>query len=125
MTDTFRLHGELACTPARSVSSLEAEVLALLDESLYLAEKLVTVVELDGDAPVSVQFGSLAGANVVLLRATGGKVRARVTSADGSAQAIPVDPLLIQISQAVPVTAIDLTRLAGIVTTVQVFLGEL
>lgn len=70
-------------------------------------------VDLGTDAPESIAFGDLTNAHVVWLKATGGKVRARLTSADGAQQAIPVDPVLILVSRTVPITAIDLTRVSG------------
>lgn len=72
-------------------------------------------VDLATDSPESVAFGDLAsGANVVLLQVTNrGKVRARLTSADGTQQAVPVDGLLVLVTQSVPITAIDLMRVSG------------
>lgn len=125
MSDVFRLAGEYSAVP--SVFELGVpqapEVLAPFLARLYLDAKLVSRVSLTGDAPVSVAFGSLAAANVVVLQANG-KVRARLTSSDGSLQALPVDPLLILITSAVSITAIDLTRLPGVNSEVSVFLGE-
>jgi hypothetical protein len=92
---------------------------------LSLTRKDLDSVVLSADAPLSVSFGSgVVSAAVVILKATGGKVRARLTSADGSQQAVPVDDLLVLISQSVPITAIDLTRVPGVLTTVDVFLGQ-
>lgn len=99
------------------------EVLAQLEEGLYLTDKVVGSYTLGSDSPVSVSLGSLTGAHVVILRASS-KVRARLTSSDGGAQSAPVDPLLVLISSAVAVTALDLTRLPGVSTEVSVFLGE-
>lgn len=80
--------------------------------------------ELTDDSPVSVPLAALAKAHVVFLHVTGGKVRARLTSADGSSQAIPVDPVLYVQSESVPFTALDLTRAAGTHVTVRVLLAE-
>lgn len=70
-------------------------------------------VLLGTDTPEAIAFGDLTGAHVVLLKATGGKVRARLTSTDGSQQAVPVDDVLFLVSRSVPITAIDLTRVVG------------
>lgn len=72
------------------------------------------------DSPESIAFGDLTNAHVIWLKVTGGKVRARLTSADGSQQAIPVDNLLVLVSRTVPVTAIDLTRVAATADTPRV-----
>lgn len=94
-------------------------------EQLNLVQKDYDTLVLAADAPVSVSFGGgVTAASVVILKAVGGKVRARVTSADGSTQAVPFDSLLILISRTVPITAIDLMRVPGMATTVDVFLGQ-
>lgn len=93
-------------------------------EDVSLKRKLVTEMTLLADAPAAVNFGALANAHVIYIRATGGKVKARITSADGATQAVPVDPHFSLVSLLVPVTAVDLTRQAGVSTSVSVFLGE-
>ena len=125
MSDVFRLRGEFSAAPAvfELGVSQAPEILAPLLHSLYIVRRLNTVVQLDGDTPVSVSFGSLTGAHVLILQSTS-KVRARLTSADGSAQSAPVDPLFVLISLAVPLTALDLTRQASVASVVNVFLGE-
>ncbi len=77
-------------------------------------------VVLTDDNPKSISFADLPSAAMVFLRATGGKVRARLTSPDGAAQAAPVDPVHFTISMSAPFTAIDLTRVAGSGATVRV-----
>lgn len=86
----------------------------------------VTQVDLDTDSTKVVNFGDLAQAELVYIRAFGGKVRARFTSADGIDQAVPVDPTCILFCSREPITALDLTRVAGAGTTVKVkvLLGE-
>lgn len=125
MADVFRLTGEFSAAPAVFELGVpqDPEVLGALLQSLYLQRKLNTRVSLTGDSPVSVNFESLASAHVILLQATA-KVRVRLTSTDGSQQAVPAGPLAILINDAVPVTALDLTRLPGVNTEVHVFLGE-
>lgn len=97
-----------------------------ITSSLSLTRKDFDTVVLDADAPVDVNFGSgVTEAAVVVMKATGGKVRARLTSADGSQQSVPVDDLQVVVSQSVPFTAIDLTRVPGVSTSVDVFLGQI
>lgn len=124
MADIFQLSGSYVVTPASGFPSGDPVIEALLDESMVLSKKQVLTIELDTDSPESVPFGDLAGANVIIVRAYGGKVRARYTSTDGAAQAVPVDPLDIKISSSVPITALDLTRVSGAGTvTARVLLG--
>jgi hypothetical protein len=123
MSSVFRLLGSYTADPAGS-SSLQSAVGTPLDVTADLAAKHVDEIELDSDATVGVAFGGLDSAEIVILEAIGSKVVARLTSADGAVQSIPVDPLLILISKGAPITAIDLTRKAGEASTVGVFLGS-
>lgn len=125
MTDRFQLKGSYS-TSVLSGSPLSggAQVGAQLDEHLQLGKKAISELSLDGDAPVTVDLCGMAVAHVVILRTNARHVTARVTSADGTTQSIPVNPLAVIISKNVPVTALDLTRAPGVSTTVNVFLGE-
>lgn len=124
MSDQFLLSGGYTTTPLGSPLSFAAGVEAVINEPLTIKAKVLGEKILTVDTPVVVDFGTLAAAHVVLLKAVGGKVKARLTSADGATQAVPFDTYFILMSDSVPITAIDLTRLTGIETTVRVFLGE-
>ncbi len=94
-------------------------------EELTLATKNYDEPDLLVDTPVPVQFGAVTNASVVIISTVNGaRITALITSADGVAQAIPVDDTLILICRSAPVTAIDLTRLPATATKVKVFLGE-
>lgn len=86
-----------------------------LDGSVQAGSVLLTT-----DSPESIAFGDLTSAHVIWLKVAGGKVRARLTSADGTQQAIPVDDWLALVTRTVPVTAIDLTRVAASADTPRV-----
>lgn len=124
MADVFTLAGSYSVEPASGSPSGDPEIATPLEEAVNIDEKSVVKMVLASDSPAAVAFGAITNAHIVFIRARGGKVRVRLTSADGSQQSVPADPLLLVISQTVPITAIDLTRLAGVETTVQVFLGE-
>lgn len=124
MADSFKLTGGYEVTPLSNPLSFAASIAAPINEARTMKAKTLTDVLLDADAPEAVAFGDVANANVVILKAIGGKVTAAITSADGNAQAIPFDTYLILMSETVPVTAITLTRVAGTETTVRVFLAE-
>lgn len=123
MADAFKLIGGYSVTPLGSALSFAPLMEATINEPKSIKAKQVSEQVLAADAPVAVDFGGVVNAHVVILKATG-KVRARVTSADGAAQSIPFDTYLILMSDSVPVTAVDLTRVAGAETTVRVFLAE-
>lgn len=123
MADLFRLLGSFEVVPFSSASGA-ATVKSPITEEVTLNFKAIQRVNLTADAPVAVDFCGLTNAHVVILATTGGKVSARFTSADGATQAIPVDDFFALVSRSVPITALDLTRVAGTLTTVDIFLGE-
>lgn len=124
MPDAFKLTGSYEATPLSNPLSFAPSVVAPINESKQVKAKEVGEVLLSTDSPVAVAFGGVVNANIIILKAIGGKVRARLTSTDGSTQAVPFDTYLILMSDSVAVTAIDLTRVAGTETTVRVFLAE-
>jgi hypothetical protein len=79
---------------------------------------------LTSDAAVAVSIPGASNINVVVIRTVGGKVKARISSSDGATQAVPVDPYMSLITESVNITALDVTRVAGQETNVQIFLGE-
>jgi hypothetical protein len=130
MADTFAIDGSWTCEPrSTGQQSSDPSLDAPLAERVALEAKEQGTYTLSSAAVVPVSLGGIdlaVGAAVVMLRAVGGKVKARLTSADGAVQCVPVDPLCIVISGSVPFTAIDLTRDPGISTAVvvKVFLGQ-
>jgi hypothetical protein len=96
----------------------------VIDESAQITNKELGYYDLTADAAQVVSFGGCAHGNVLVVKALGGKVRLRITSADGSQQAVPVDSFLVLISLSVPFTAVDITREAGVETFVQTFIGQ-
>lgn len=125
MADTFQLSGSYCVQPASGFPSGDPAIEAALSESLVLKNKQSLSVTLDDDPVESVAFGDMTNAHVIVIRLQGGKAKARFTSADGSTQAIPVDPFLTVISSSVPFTALDLQRVSGSTTVyARIFLGE-
>jgi len=122
--DEFLLSGSYTTTPLSGEYSLTPSFTAPIDERIVLLYKSSQEYDLAVDTPVAVPFPGMTGANVVILKAVGGKVKARLTSADGTTQAIPFDSYLILMSLAYPITALDLTRTPATPTNVQVFLGQ-
>ena len=125
------IRGSILAVPpvaALAVSGDLAEV-GPLDERILVQAKSNLRVTLPDNNPFSIPVlrsaGGVcaAGAHVLIVSSTA-KVTAYVTSADGAAQAIPVDGYLALISRTVPVTQLELSRVAGASTTCQVFLAE-
>lgn len=125
MSDLFVLAGSYSTTPQVGSPSGIASIPAPIDEEQILTAKHYDTIPLSVDTPVAIQFGGVTNAHVVIVKVTGGKVRVRLTSTDGAAQAVPVDSFFAAISQSVPVTAIDLTRSPGVASVVDVFLGQI
>ena len=124
MSDAFKLIGSYEVTPLSNPLSFAVSSVAPINESIQLKAKESTDVLLTVDSAVAAPFGGVTNAHIVILKAVGGKVKARITSADGATQSVPFDTYFILMSESVPVTAIDLTRVAATPTTVRVFLAE-
>lgn len=126
MSTQQELKIEGAITIANPVGSPSGQptVLLTLEEKVFLKRVLATNVTLDSDALTPVSIGPLAGVNFLSIRASGGYVRVRITSSQGTSQSIPVDPCLILQSDDLDITAIDLLRETTVDTEVYIVLGE-
>lgn len=124
MADTFSLQGTYTATPASGSPSADPQITAPINENMTLANEIVSQITLSVDGPVALPVDSLAGVNVVILKSVGGKVIARFTSADGTAQAIPVDSFLALTSANADITAISVERVPATSTVVKYFLGQ-
>ena len=124
MAKTYTLNGEWSAAPTVGVPTGEPSVLAPLRESIALSRVSSQEFDLSSDSAVSVNLNGLTEIHVLSIKTVGGKVRAQLTSADGTTQSVPVDSVLVLISSSVPVTALTLTRVAGTSTKVHLFMGE-
>lgn len=126
MASIFHLDGSYSVCPASGFCSGDPSIDACLDEQLVLKAVHVESFELTSSSPVIINFGNVTNAHVVVIRVYGAHVKATLTSADGTNQSVPVDPLFVEISMSVPITALTLTRDSGSTfnTTVKLLLGE-
>lgn len=125
MADSFQLSGSYVTNPLVPGTTGTASICASIAETLSLTRKDFDSILLDVDTPIPASFASgVTAAAVVIAKATGGKVRMRITSADGALQSVPVDSLAVIFAGSVPITAIDFTRVPGTQTTVDLFLGQ-
>lgn len=124
MSDQFNLSGSYQTQPLGGISSGNPTLVAPINESMILTEKSLDTLMLTVDTPVAVSFGGVTNANAIVMRAVGGPVTVRLTSAAGATQSVPMDEYFSVLTSTVPVTAIDLTRSPGVLTTVTVFLGQ-
>ena len=124
MADTYLLSGSWDVQPSGGIFvSGCPDITTPINETLQLGQKQLFETTLTVDSPVVVDFGGVVDASVVFISCDR-KVRARLTSSDGTDQAIPVDGLFQLIARTVFVTALDLTRVVGQDTKVKVFLGQ-
>ena len=124
MADVFAITGSYSATPASGSPSGDPIITSALDERQMLATEQYSQLTLTSDTPAALPFGGLTEATALIVKVVGGKVRVRITSADGSQQAVPVDSFLALMSASVPLTAVDVTRTAGVQTIVRYFLGQ-
>lgn len=121
---TLELSGSLSLKPPVGTPSGQPSTIATFSEKVSLERQLSANYTLTVDTAVSVTITPLTGVNFLMVKASGGELRVRITSSDGTTQAIPVDSLLVLISNTVDITAIDLLREAGIETEVFLVLGQ-
>jgi len=125
MADKFQLIGSWGTTPQTSslLASGLPSILAPISESVSLSQKNPDDYTLTVDGAVPIAFGGVTNAHVVVIFCDR-KIKVRLTSADGATQSVPVDGMLLLISETVPFTAIDMTRVAAQETRVKTFLGQ-
>lgn len=125
MAKLFTLSGSWTVAPPGSVASGVISAAVQLDERLSVGdESFGSPVTLSSDAPVSVPVPASGGAAVLCLKVTSGaEIVARITTAAGTTQIVPVDSFLLLESRTSPITALTLTRTPATATTVEVFLG--
>lgn len=85
--------------------------------------KAVGQIDLSGDSPVALALDGMTPNVIAVYSAS--KIVVRLTCADGTQQAISVDPWLHLVSISTPYTAIDFTRVSGVAGSVAVFLGSI
>src|SRR5579859_1042522 len=118
------LSGSYTTQPQAFPPSAAQNVGSPISETSYLQHYSADTLDLTVDTPVVLPYAGLTNCHFMYFKTVGGKVRVRITSADGSQQAIPVDSLLILYCASVPVTAIDFTRVTGTATSVTYLIGE-
>jgi len=124
VADTFVLNGNYSSQPTLGNPSASPTILTPLLESMQLGNQAVKFYQLQSPTPtVTDVVLDFANVNVLVVKVVGGHVRVRITSSDGSQQAIPVTDLLFLMTET-NITAIDLLQDAGMLIEVQLFLGQ-
>lgn len=120
MAQQLTIEGALVISEAVGDYQGQSQVTNTIAEKMSILQYQNTVYVLSADSAQTVALGALTEINVLQIRVVGNKVRVRITSSDGTSQAIPVDSFLCIVSDSVSITAVDLTRTAGSETTVYV-----
>jgi len=126
VSETFALRGYISVTQGPVATPTgDFGLTALLESTLTLSKKHAATVSLDADAVEVISLGDIATADVlVITNVTGGQIVVRITTAAGATQIVPVTDTLLLISTTSPITAIDMQRVAGVVTTCNILVGE-
>jgi hypothetical protein len=120
MAQQLTIEGALVIKEAVGDYQGQSQVTNTIAEKMSILQYQNTVYVLSADSAQTVALGALSAVNVLQIRVVGNKVRVRITSSDGTSQAIPVDSFLCIVTDSVSITAVDLTRTAGSETTVYV-----
>jgi hypothetical protein len=121
--DTFKLSGHLSIRPPPAIVVTDFTIENDVLEQVSVTKKLAGRMTLDADGPEVLNLADMTAVHVVQIKVDQ-KVVVRLTSADGSVQAIPVDPYLLLISRLVGFTAITVERLPNVATSVQFVLAQ-
>lgn len=118
---TLQIDGDTVYLPSDADVSAPSQPWPL-DERISLSSyKVIAPLSLLADGPIAL---ALDGLSVNALRVqTNNPITMRITTAAGTTQVIPVDPLAVIVSLTVPITAIDFTRQSGVATEVVVSIG--
>ena len=125
MSSQLTISGSYVIAPLTGASANgEPTISTPFDEMIITDRSTLVELRLTSDVAVSVAFGGVDEAVFVAIHASGGKVSATLTSADGTDQIIPVDPIGLLLSESVPFTALSLTRATGTTVDVRVVLAD-
>lgn len=109
--------GSITELPSGGIAEVYDERIGLVREAM---KRVVSLVD---DAAFAVNLDGWTAVHVLHIHSDT-KITARITTADGADQLIPVDPILTIVSRSVPITAIDLVRVSGQSATVELILGQ-
>lgn len=121
MSETFSIDGDWkTVSPAGGQGVISA--VAELFTDLVIKRKQVVELDLTSDAAVAVALGGSIDALVV--STIGGRATVRITHAGGATQIIPVNALLVLVTEDYQISALDVARETGVNVQVSVFFAE-
>ena len=121
MAETFSISGSWRTTPS---AGAQGDITALADlfTTMVIKRKQVTELDLTSDPVVAVALGG--SIHVLSVRTVGGRANIRITTAGGSTQVVPVDTLVVIVTDGYPITALDVQRETGVNVQVSLFFAE-
>lgn len=122
MANRFTLTGGWTVEAASGSNSFDPAFATTINEVRTLDYRQVTVQDLLDNAEVTITFGAVTEAHVLIVDASA-KVTMKLTSADGTAQVVAADKLILLCADS-PVTALKVTRSPGVDTTLRIFAGQ-
>lgn len=123
MPDQFTLTGSWQSSPQTSGAVNSPDTSTPLSETQTVVERNISSITLGVDTAVVLPFAGVTNAQIVIISTENLNLRAALTSVAGTTQIIPINDLLILVSRTEPITAITLTRTAGVSTPVKFYLG--
>jgi hypothetical protein len=124
VAETLLLNGQLSINPSPSCScDPDLSTMVTLSEQMSISAKQSLSFTVPSDAAFPVDLTTTPNVNALFIDVSQ-KVILTITTADGAAQVIPVDPVMVWLSALVPITALSITRQVGVDTTVRLILGD-
>lgn len=122
--DTFFFKGEITVSPAPEYLASFGQTIRLsIAEEIPVTRRISTMVNLVNDSVYNLDTSEVSSAKVLVLKADS-KVSVTVTSADGTAQVLPVDTFLVLTCASTPITALSFQRVPGVINLVRVILAS-
>jgi hypothetical protein len=124
VAETLLLNGQLSINPSPACGcDPDLGVLVTLSEQMSIAAKQSMSFVVPSDAVFPIDLTTTPNVNALFIDVDQ-KVKLTITTADGAAQVIPVDPMMVWFSGLVPITALSITRQVGVDTNVRLILGD-
>lgn len=126
MQATLQLTGAYTLTPPSYPPSSAQQVGSPIGQTNYVKRWSAQTVDVTSDAATSIPLpGGSSQVHFVYVAVQGGSpVDLLLTSADGTSQVVPCDPLAIVYCNNRPVTAISVVRTPGVLATLTYLIAE-
>ena len=122
MANRFSLSGGWNVDAASGSNSFDPAFATVINEVRTLDYRQVTVQDLLTNGEVTISFGAVTEAHVLIVDASAA-VTMKLTSTAGTDQIVVADKLILLCADT-PVTALKVTRSPGVDTTLRIFAGQ-